>query len=129
MELTQAILDQLLAHAKRAHPDECCGILFGQGEEIASATAVTNVHPAPQTHFEIDPAALIIAYKAERDGGPRIMGFYHSHPNGPPAPSATDSATAAGDGKIWAIVGDGEIKFWRDTSCGFEPLSQMTVTA
>ena len=123
MQVSQAILTQLRAHAATTHPLECCGLLLGEGEQITAALPAANVHPAPRTHFEIDPAALIAAHRAARAGGPQIIGYYHSHPHGPPDPSATDQAEAAGDGRVWAIIGDGEIRLWRDAQSGFERLS------
>ena len=34
--------------------------------------------------LEIDPAKLIAALRAERGGGPAVVGCYHSHPRGGP---------------------------------------------
>ena len=42
---------------------------------------------------------------------------------GPAAPSATDRASASGDGRVWAISGAGDITFWRDGEAGFAALS------
>jgi proteasome lid subunit RPN8/RPN11 len=36
--------------------------------------------------------------------GPDLVGFYHSHPAGPPAPSATDVARATWPGLSYVIV-------------------------
>ena len=115
-------LDRLHADAARAHPQECCGLLLGTGRRITALLPARNVHPAPLTHFEIDPQTLIDAHRAARAGGPQVLGYYHSHPSGPPRPSATDAAMAAGDGRIWAIVGEGDVTFWRDGRNGFEAL-------
>lgn len=131
MELEQTIsgsicdgaLDAILSHAAEAHPNECCGLLLGEEARITKAQPTQNVHPDPATHFEIDPAALIAAHKAEREGGPRIIGYYHSHPNGRAQPSPTDRESAAHDGKVWAIVANGGIGFFRDGEDGFEALS------
>ena len=94
---------------------------------VSQAHATANVHPNPATHFEIDPAALIAAHKAERAGGPQVIGYYHSHPSGDPVPSSTDRAQAAHDGKVWAIVAGGpenpQVRFFRDGEERFEPLS------
>ncbi len=116
-------MNDLLAEAAARHPDECCGLLLGDAQAITAIQPAANVHPTPQTHFEIDPASLIAAYRAERSGGPQIAGYYHSHPGGCPEPSATDQAMAARDGKIWAIVGECEVGMWRDAAGGFAPLS------
>ena len=113
----------LLAEAARAHPRECCGLLLGQGGRIERAQPAANVHPDPQRHFEIDPAALIAAHRAARAGGAEVLGYYHSHPTGDPAPSATDRASAARDGRVWAICASGAVRWWRDGANGFEALS------
>jgi len=34
---------------------------------------------------------------------------------------------AAHDGRIWAIAGEGEVRFWRDDEAGFEPLSLRVI--
>lgn len=126
-EVTSAVLERILAEAATADPRECCGILLGDGAAIGALEPACNVHPAPETHFEIDPRALIDAHRAARAGGPQVMGYYHSHPRGPAAPSPTDQAMAARDGRIWAIAGEGEVRFWRDDEAGFEPLSLRVI--
>lgn len=113
----------ILAHAARAAPEEACGLLLGEDGRILEARPVANVAPDRQRHFEIDPAALIAAHRAEREGGPELIGYYHSHPTGLPEPSATDRAHAAGDGRVWAIAAGGRVEFWRDCEGGFEALS------
>lgn len=120
--IASQIIDSLLTQAAKSAPDEACGILFGTGDHIRSIQPTANIHPAPHAHFEIDPMALFAAHKAARAGGAQIVGYYHSHPVGPPEPSATDRLMAAGDGKVWAIIGQAEVKFWRDGPEGFEPL-------
>lgn len=127
--VTSAVLDRLLVEARAAHPREACGMLFGSEKAIISHLPAANVHPSPTTHFEIDPRALIDAHRAMRQGGPRLVGYYHSHPGGPPAPSATDRALAAGDRMIWAIVGDGRVALWRAGEDGMEPLPYLAVEA
>ena len=120
--LTSGALATLLEEAAKAHPLECCGLLLGQGTVLAEARPAANVHPDPAHHFEIDPAALIAAHKAARQGGPQVLGYYHSHPTGRAEPSATDCAQASGDGRIWAIVAGDTVRLWRDDADGFEPL-------
>ena len=122
-EVTSAVLSQLRDEAARAHPRECCGILLGERNRITAAVQARNVHPTPATHFEIDPQALIDAHRAARAGGPEVVGYYHSHPNGIAEPSMTDRAMAAGDGRVWAIIAGGQIAFWRDEPGGFVPLA------
>lgn len=113
----------MLAEAERAHPHEACGLLLGQGQGITAIRPAANVHPEPAQFFEIDPQALIDAHRSARSGGAELIGYYHSHPVGPPEPSATDRAQGTGDDRVWAIIGERTIRFWRDTKDGFEPLS------
>ncbi len=131
MELvvTRAVIALLREEAKRAYPDECCGILLGEGETITDALPAPNVHSTPRTHFEIDPQALVDAHRAARSAGPQVLGYYHSHPAGPPYPSSTDRAEAANDGKVWAIVCEDAIGWWRDTPDGFTELPYPALRA
>ena len=124
IDVSGDLLSSLRAEASLAHPNECCGLLLGHETTITAIQPAENVHPAPHTHFEIDPQTLVDAHRAARDGGPQVVGYYHSHPHGPPRPSATDRAQAAHDGRIWAIVGQGgDMAFWRDDEAGFAALS------
>jgi proteasome lid subunit RPN8/RPN11 len=119
LEVTRAVVDRLQAEAAVAHPREACGLLLGRDERIVEARPCANVHPSPEGHFEIDPQALIDALRAARGGGPQVLGYYHSHPVGPPEPSAIDRANRTGDGRAWAIVGERRVEWWRDTESGF----------
>jgi predicted GIY-YIG superfamily endonuclease/proteasome lid subunit RPN8/RPN11 len=116
-------LRSLLLESINAFPQEACGLILGRDNRIDTVVPAANVHPTPQTHFEIDPQALVDAHRAARHGGPDVLGYYHSHPGGPAEPSATDRAMATGDGRVWAIVGEGGVTFWRDDEHGFAKLS------
>lgn len=120
--IASAALAAMLDAAAMAHPYEACGLLLGRGERVDTAVPTANVAPDPARHFEIDPAVLLTAHKAARGGGDQVLGYFHSHPNGLTRPSATDAASAAHDGRIWAIVANGGITVWRDAPSGFEPL-------
>lgn len=126
LRVTSGVHATLREEATAAVPQEACGILLGHGDLILTATVAANVHPEPLRHFEIDPADLIAAHRSARQGGPQVLGYWHSHPNGLARPSATDEAQASGDGGIWAIVvpgvSGGEITLWRDTKTGFVAL-------
>lgn len=123
IRVTSTVLAELAQEARAAGPRECCGILLGEGARVTAITPARNIHKTPQTHFEIDPQALIDAHRALRGSRPQVLGYYHSHPQSAPEPSATDSAMAARDGSVWAIIGEaGDITFWKDGGAGFEPL-------
>ena len=109
IELTSGITATLIQEAARAHPQECCGLLLGQGGQITHTRRAANVHADPAFQFEIDPAALLAAHRGARGGGLQVLGYYHSHPNGRAQPSPRDQAAAAGDGRVWAIVARGAV--------------------
>ena len=127
LEVSQHALEAMLAAAHAAYPCEACGILTGESARITAFVAAANVHTSPETRFEIDPQALIDAHRIARGGGPQVLGYFHSHPSGDPVPSATDRASAAHDGAIWAIAAGDEVRFWRDMPAGFQPLSYSTI--
>ncbi|KQM18732.1 Mov34/MPN/PAD-1 family protein [Novosphingobium sp. Leaf2] len=119
IEVTSGALATLHREAARAAPEECCGLLLGSGARIETVDATANVAADRRVRFEIDPLALLAAHKAARNGGPQVLGYYHSHPKGHPVPSATDCEHSTGDSRVWAIIADGEVAFWRDSANGF----------
>ncbi|MEP0391255.1 MAG: M67 family metallopeptidase [Erythrobacter sp.] len=127
IKVTSEVLEALREAAKRADPCEACGLLLGEAVQITRFVEASNVHASPETHFEIDPQALIDAHRAARMGGPKLLGYFHSHPKGPAKPSQTDQDMASGDEMIWAIAGESEIAFWHDLPEGFRPLSYAMV--
>ncbi|WP_398288699.1 M67 family metallopeptidase [Sphingomonas nostoxanthinifaciens] len=112
------LLDAILAHAAADPTREVCGLLLGSAGQIEEARATANVAADPSCWFEVDPSALIAALRAERRGGPCLIGHYHSHPNGRPEPSPRDAA-AAEPGRLWLIVGGGVARLWCAGADGF----------
>jgi proteasome lid subunit RPN8/RPN11 len=122
LEVTSGAIATLLEEAARAAPAECCGLLLGWQGKVTEARPAPNVAADPHLHFEIDPATLFAAHREARSGGPELLGYFHSHPNGHPRPSAVDCQHASGDNRAWAIIAGGKVTFWRDGENGFEPL-------
>jgi len=101
---------RILDHAARDHPREACGLLLGRDGTIAEAVEAANVADDPTTSFEIDPASLLRVHREARRGGQALLGWYHSHPNGRPRPSAADAARADEPGRLWLIVAAGSFR-------------------
>lgn len=110
--ISSEVIDQIMRDAMQSAPLEACGLLFGAPGLVSGAIRCRNVAATPLTTFEIDPQQLIESHRAARQGGPAVVGCYHSHPGGDPAPSATDAAMAAADGSIWLIVGGWRMGAW-----------------
>lgn len=122
LEISRAALAAIVAEAAASPGREICGLLLGEGLRVREVKPCRNVAGDPATTFEIDPTALVVAYKAARSGGPQVIGHYHSHPNGRAEPSARDAAAAHG-GEIWIIVAENDLTAWLAVRDGqFEPL-------
>ncbi len=112
---------QLLAEAAALPDEEVCGLLFDEGDGLLTARGTVNDAHDRRASFEIAADALIAAHKAAREGGPRVVGCYHSHPNGRREPSARDTEMAR-DGDLWLIIAGGDITAWRAGQGGFGPI-------
>lgn len=108
----------VLANVAAKPAQEVCGLLLGDESRIDEARPAGNVAPDPARHFELDPATLFAAIRAERGGGARLVGHYHSHPNGSVEPSIHDAAAACRPGWLWLIVAGGEAALWRELPGG-----------
>lgn len=96
--------------AEAAFPQEACALLVGidRGDgrlEVQRIVPAANVAAEPAHGFEIDPATHIALLRGlrERNAADRILGHWHSHPNGRPEPSATDAAMIHDPGLVWLI--------------------------
>lgn len=117
LRISSCVIALIQQAAEEAAPLEACGLLFG-GDSVERASVEANVAADPARRFEIEPGALIAVLRAERGGGERVIGYWHSHPSGDATPSATDAAMAAADGKIWLIVAGSAVTAWRAGASG-----------
>lgn len=102
----------MVAEARRAAPEEACGLLIGRRQRdhvgVTRSVPCSNEAPGEQrTHrFEIDPRRVIEEERAARGSSEEVVGFYHSHPEGDPVPSKVDlTYMALWPDAIWVIVG------------------------
>ncbi len=119
VEIASRVRETLLAEAVAAAGDECCGLLLGTPGNITSTVPARNVATDPARSFEIDPATLLRTHREARGRGEKVIGHYHSHPNGRPEPSLRDAARAVGNGEIWLIIAAGTLNAW--TVVGNDP--------
>jgi [CysO sulfur-carrier protein]-S-L-cysteine hydrolase len=100
-ELHERMLDQALA----APQLEVCALLGGDGSGPRTHYPVANVAGNPQQAFLMEPHAQLRAMREMRRAGERLVGIYHSHPEGPAQPSETDLSQAAYPDVLYFIVG------------------------
>jgi len=114
MNISQPLLEDLLAHAREEAPNECCGVVAVELGGVAAAGGprrATRVHRAVNTaasplKFEVDGKELLgLIDTIERDGH-ELGAIYHSHTRTAPYPSQTDINFAVNwPGVEWIIVG------------------------
>jgi proteasome lid subunit RPN8/RPN11 len=91
--ISQHVLDAMIAHARDAVPDECCGLLIGGESSIDEAVRVRNLESGA-TRYRIDPAEHVALNRRLRGTGRAVVGAYHSHPRSSANPSPSDLAEA-----------------------------------
>jgi len=116
--ISSAILDELQRQARHGAPLEICGLLFGEDQKVSGFQQAANIAENAHRNFEIDPSTLIAAERSAREGGPAIIGYYHSHPTGNIRPSETDAESAAPDYRLWLIINGQQAAAWQAVENG-----------
>lgn len=95
-------------HARATYPEECCGLLLGtpgEPKKVLEVRRAKNVVEANrEQRFVIDPREVLAADREASRVGREILGFYHSHPDHPAAPSDFDLSRAAWPGYSYVIL-------------------------
>jgi len=89
MKISQALIDEMVAHAREDLPNECCGMIGGRDGEAARIVRVENAAASP-LRYEMDPQGQYDALKAIEDAGEELVAIYHSHTRSAAYPSQTD---------------------------------------
>ena len=105
MQLAPDLRAQIVAHAVRDAPAECCGVVAVRDGVAVAAHELENLAHSP-LRFEVDGLALHHLLTEIEDAGDTLGAIYHSHTRSAPYPSQTDINFAAGwPGVEWIIVG------------------------
>ena len=105
LRLDQATYDAIVAHAKRDHPDEACGIVAGPEGSDTPVRHVPMINAAGSpTFYEFDSTELLALYKEmwDRDEEPVVV--YHSHTATEAYPSRTDIGLAMEPNAHYVLV-------------------------
>jgi proteasome lid subunit RPN8/RPN11 len=106
MQLSDAHLKLIYAHATETYPRECFGFLVGShqvGGRVCQVVRGTNLRTDRPDRFEMDPGEFLRVGEQAEAAGLAIIGFYHSHPDWPPIPSQAD-LEMAWPGSYYLIV-------------------------
>lgn len=96
LQIKAHLLMQLFAEAAHHPLIEICGLIGGEWRRNAaygtSIALIPNIAPHPSTHFLMSgpeqAQAMLHFWQSKID----LIAIFHSHPNGPPHPSAQDIA-------------------------------------
>lgn len=96
IRLSEKIVDEIEYHAEQAYPEECCGMILGYSENgfhsIEEVIKIDNSQDENRRRrFFITPEQYRFAEQLARKWNMDLLGFYHSHPDHPAAPSAFDT--------------------------------------
>lgn len=104
-ELPRRYAEEIIAHAREEAPNECCGILAGEGDRVLRLYRAANAEHSPY-RFDIDSRDLYRIHREVEALGWRFVAIYHSHPQSEAYPSSTDVAMAR-------LPGSGEtVELW-----------------
>ncbi len=105
MRIDSALLERIVAHARRDFPNECCGVVAVRDGRAMAVYEATNVQASP-LRFEVDPLEVLRIDNAIEAEGNTLGAIYHSHTRSEPYPSQTDIGFAERWPHVeWLIVG------------------------
>jgi [CysO sulfur-carrier protein]-S-L-cysteine hydrolase len=105
LTLDRATYDRIVAHAKRDHPDEACGVVAGPEGSDRPERLIEMVNAAGSpTFYEFDSTDLLRLYQEmdARDEEPVVI--YHSHTATEAYPSRTDISYASEPNAHYVLV-------------------------
>jgi [CysO sulfur-carrier protein]-S-L-cysteine hydrolase len=97
------IVDAIRRQAVSESPDEACGYLAGEDDQVISRIPMTNVDHSPE-HFTFDPVEQFDAIKRAREEGYSLIAVYHSHPATPARMSEEDKRLAYDTEIVYIIM-------------------------
>jgi [CysO sulfur-carrier protein]-S-L-cysteine hydrolase len=105
LRISQKLLDEVVAHARRDHPDEACGVLAGPagGDVPTRFVPMMNAERSP-TFYRFDSMEQLRVWQDmdARDEEPIVI--YHSHTATEAHPSRTDIGLASEPGAHYLLV-------------------------
>lgn len=89
IRIPKKIYEEMIEHAKREWPLECCGILGGRDQTVSAIFQLKNIEESP-VKYSISPKEQLKAFEEMEKQKIEMLAIYHSHPRTSPYPSRTD---------------------------------------
>lgn len=105
LTIDQAVYDAIVAHARRDHPDEACGVVAGPAgsDRPRRVVPMANAERSP-TFYRLDPAEQLRVWREMDDRDEEPLVIYHSHTATEAYPSRTDVSLASEPGAHYVLV-------------------------
>jgi proteasome lid subunit RPN8/RPN11 len=95
LTIDSAIVDAIVAHARRDHPDEACGIVAGPaGRDLPTRHIAMDNAARSMTFYEFDSMDYLRVWREMDDNDEEPVVIYHSHTSTEAYPSRTDADIA-----------------------------------
>ena len=105
LRLSQELVDAMLSHARRDHPDEACGVIAGPIGSDAPQRFVPMLNAArSQTFYEFDSGDLLRLYRQMDELYEEPIVIYHSHTATEAYPSRTDIGLASEPNAHYVLI-------------------------
>ena len=105
LTIDQATYDAIVAHARRDHPDEACGVVTGPAGSNRPERFVPMANAARSpTFYEFDSVDLLALYREMDDRDEEPVVIYHSHTATEAYPSRTDISYASEPNAHYVLV-------------------------
>jgi [CysO sulfur-carrier protein]-S-L-cysteine hydrolase len=105
LTIDAAILDAIVAHARRDHPDEACGIVAGPaGSDRPVRLVPMENAERSSTFYRFDSMEQLRVWREMDDRDEEPVVIYHSHTATEAYPSRTDISLAAEPGAHYLLV-------------------------
>lgn len=89
LKVPARIIDEIVAHAREDLPNECCGLIGGNGDEAKSFFRARNEFASP-LRYSVHPLDLLEITGKIDAAEETLVAIYHSHTRSPAWPSQTD---------------------------------------
>ena len=105
LTIDSAIVDAIVAHARRDHPDEACGVVAGAiGSDLPTRHIAMDNAARSMTFYEFDSMEQLRVWREMDDNDEEPVVIYHSHTATEAFPSRTDISFAGEPGAHYVLV-------------------------
>ncbi|MEU6202961.1 M67 family metallopeptidase [Micromonospora musae] len=105
LSIDRSIIDAIVAHARRDHPDEACGVVAGPAGSDTPTRHIPLENAARSTTFYlIDSMEHLRVWREMDDRDEEAVVIYHSHTATEAYPSRTDITYAGEPGAHYLLV-------------------------